>query len=268
MNFAWSEKISVGLVVVALSALGQSRVWAQIGGSANEIVQKAVARAQDSEARSGKGAYTYTKLTVTEELDSSGNVKERKQKAYQVNFRNGATYARLVEVNGRPPGEADLKKQAENESNARQMTGSKANKGDNRDNFLTPEIVARFDFTLLGQTNFSGRATYQIGFQPKNPTPASHHMIDRLLDRITGTVWIDAEEFEIARAELRLGSEVNLLGGVVGSLKKLVYSMTRTRVGDGLWFNTSSVGDFEGRKLIDAMRIKTSSQAINFRPLF
>jgi len=63
------------------------------------------------------------------------------------------------------------------------------------------------------------------------------------------------------------GSEVSLLGGVVGSLKKLAYTMTRTRIADGLWFNTSSFGDFEGRKLIDAMRIKTRSQAINFRPL-
>jgi len=206
-------------------------------------------------------------LTVMEELDSSGKVKERKEKVYQVNFRNGATFAKLVEVNGHAPAEADLKKQAENESKARQMTESKASKGDNHENFLTPDIVARFDFTLASQTNINGRAAYQIAFQPKNPAPPSHHMVDRLLDRITGAVWIDAEEFEIARAELRLGSEVNLLGGVVGSLKKLVYSMSRTRVGDGLWFNTSSVGDFEGRKLIEAMRIKTTSQSINFRPL-
>jgi hypothetical protein len=193
-------------------------------------------------------------------------MKERKEKVYQVNFRNGATYAKLVEVNGHAPAAGDLKKQAENESNAQQMTGSKSNRAENRENFLTPDIVSRFDFVLMGQTNFNGRATYQVAFQPKNPAPPGHHMIDRLLDRISGTVLIDAGEFEIARAEIHLGSEVNLLGGVVGSLKKLVYTMTCTRLDDGLWFKTSSFGDFEGRKLIDAMRIKTSSQAINFRP--
>ena len=64
-----------------------------------------------------------------------------------------------------------------------------------------------------------------------------------------------------------MGSEVDFLGGVVGSLKKLAYSMTRTRVGDGFWFNTLSTGDFEGRKLLDSMRIKTKSQSTNFRPL-
>src|ERR1041385_7904460 len=266
MRYLWSGKVWFGLAVWLVIGLSTSRGENSL--SADEVVQKAVSRAQGAELRQGKGAYTYTKLTVTEELDSSGKVKEHKEKVYQINFRNGATLAKLVEVNGRPPAEADLKKQAENESNASQMTGSKNKKGDNRENFLTPEIVARFDFTLAGQTNINGRAAYQIAFQPKNPSPPTHHMIDRFLDRMTGMVWIDASEFEIARAELHLGSEVNLLGGLVGSLKKLAYSMTRTRIGDGLWFNTSSVGDFEGRKLIDAMRIKTSSQSINFRPLF
>jgi len=265
MSFVWSEKLRIGLAFVALTALGQSCLLAQTALSAGQIIQKAVARAQNSGARPSKGAYTYTKLTVMEEFDSSGKVKEHKEKVYQVNFRDGATYAKLVEVNGHAPGEADLKKQAENESNARQMTGSK--KRENRENFWTPEIVERFDFRLVGRTNFNGRATYQVAFQPKNPAPPSHHVVDRLLDRISGIVWIDAEEFEIARAELQLGSEVNLLGGVVGSLKKLVYTMTCTRIDDGLWFRTSSFGDFEGRKLVDAMRIKTRSQAMNFRPL-
>ena len=252
---------------VALSAFGQWGLLAQNALTADQIIQKAVARAQNPAAKPGKGAYTYTKLTVMEELDSAGKVKEHKEKVYQVNFRDGATYAKLVEVNGRAPGQADLKKQVQNEADANQMTGAKSKKGENRENFLTPEIVERFDFRLVGQTNFNGRATYQVAFQPKNPAPPSHHMVDRLLDRISGMVWIDAEEFEIARAELQLGSEVNLLGGVVGSLKKLAYTMTCTRIDDGLWFRTSSFGDFEGRKLIDAMRIKTSSRAINFRPL-
>jgi hypothetical protein len=114
----------------------------------------------------------------------------------------------------------------------------------------------------------NGRTAYEISFQPKNPAPPSHHVLDRLLDRLSGTIWIDAEEFEIARADIQLRSEVNLLGGVVGSLKKLAYTMTRTRVADGLWFNTSSSGDFEGRKLIDSMRIKTKSESRNFKPVW
>ena len=118
---------------------------------------------------------------------------------------------------------------------------------------------------MVNQKSINGRQSYEISFAPKRPEPPVHHMIDRLLNRISGTIWIDADEFEIARAEIVLGSEVDFLGGVIGSLKKLAYSMTRTRVGEGLWLNTLSTGDFEGRKLIDSMRIKTKSHSSNFR---
>lgn len=236
--------------------------------SAAELIHKAVARAEQSQVRSSHTGYTYTKVSVTEELDSTGKVKEHKEKVYEVSLRDGCSHVRLLEVNGHPPQGSDLKKQSENELNLRQLLGeSKNSKGENRDNFLTPELVARYDFKLLRQTEVNGRSAYEIAFQPKNPEPPEHHMIDRLLNRISGTLWLDAEEYEIAQAQLQLGSEVDLLCGVLGCLRKLAYTVTRTRVADGLWLNSVSSGDFEGRKLLDSMRIKTSSRTSNFRTL-
>ncbi len=258
-----------GVLLLGLSGTGS--LAADAGGplSVDEIIRRAVARAQQAQANAGQSRYTYTKLTLTEELDATGRVKERKEKVYKVYFQSGSTHLKLLTVNGRSPGQADIKQQSENDTNARQVLGaSKSSKGgNNRENVLTPELVARFDFTLIDEQPINERNAYRISFAPKHPTPPVHRIMDRLSDRISGTVWIDAEEFEIAHAEIYLGSEVDLLGGVVGCLKKLDYTMTRTRVGDGLWFNTFSTGDFQGRKLLDWMRIKTKSQSSNFRPL-
>jgi hypothetical protein len=238
------------------------------GLSADEIVRKAVTRAERAPSKSGQPGYTYTKLTVTEELDSSGKVKERKEKVYQVRFESGATYLKLLEVNGHAPGDADRKKQSENESNVRQIVGpGKNGKAAGHENFLTADLVAHFEFALEGTEVVNGRRAYHLKFHPRDPAAPTHHIVDTLLNRISGSAWVDAEEYEIARAEVYLGSEVNLLGGVIGSLKKLAYTMTRSRIAEGLWFNTSSSGDFEGRKLLDSTRIRTRSQASNFRPL-
>jgi hypothetical protein len=231
---------------------------------AEEIIQKAVTRAGQS-IGPGLRDYTYTKVTVTEELDSTGKVKERKEKVYRVSFEDGRTRARLMEVNGHAPEHADLKKQTDNESTGNQLLGSKSSSGEQRENFLTAEIVSRFDFKVESETTLNGRAAYEISFQPKTPAPPVHHLVDRLLDRMSGILWIDAEEFELARADLQLRSEVNFLGGFIGTLKKLAYTMTRTRLADGVWLRTSSSGDFEGRKLVDPMRIKTKSRATNFQ---
>jgi len=249
-----------------LSGSGGSLLHAQSLPSADELIRKAVARAQDCQEQTGRAGYTYTKVSVIEELDSAGKVRERKEKVYQVSLRDGASYVKLLEVNGRPPQGAELKKQNENDGNFRQLLGdSKKGKGSNRDNFLTAELVARYDFKLIRQTEVNGRSAYELAFHPKNPGPPVRRMIDRLLNRISGTIWLDAEEFEIARAQLELGSEVDFLGGVLGSLKKLAFTVTRMRVADGLWLNSVSSGDFEGRKLLDSMRIKMSSRVSNFR---
>ena len=267
MFYSFREQRGAILAMLAGAALcAQAR--AETNPDAREIIDQAVARAQRAQANSAQPAFTYTKMSVTEALDSSGRIKERKEKTYQVVFQNGSSFLRLVEVNGHAPGAADLKKQKDNEVTVNQLVGDKkASNAEKRENFLTPELVQRFDFKVISECLVNQRKAYQITFQPKTPEVPVHHLVDKLLNRISGTLWIDAEEFEVARADMNLKSEVTLLGGVAGTLKKLVYTMSRTRVADGLWLNTFSSGDFEGRKLIDFMRVKTHSHSTNFKLL-
>jgi hypothetical protein len=228
-------------------------------------MRKAVERASVTRANTNGSDYTYRKVNVTEEFDSSGHVKQRKQRAFQVYYRDGTTQVRLVEVNGHPPDPADLKFQAQTQSSVHQFFGQPAAGGDNRESFLTSEIAARFNFVLGGECSMNGRPTYRVTFQPKDQVPPAYRTLDQVLKRISGTLWIDAQEFEIARADLKLGSEVDFLGGVIGCLRKLAYTMTRSRMADGIWLLSFSAGDFEGRKLLDSIRIKMRSESTNFR---
>lgn len=240
------------------------------GLSSAEIIERAVKRTEQCQSRAESTGYSYRKVSITEELDPAGRVRERKERVYEVSIQAGTTSVRLLSVNGHTPAATDLKKQGENDTNVRQLLGtSEGNKSlqGQGDGFLTEELASRYSFTLLNEEPVNGRSSYKIAFRPKTPEPAVHHLIDRFLDHLSGTLWVDKEEFEIARADIQLGSEVDLLGGVVGCLRKLAYTVTRTRVGDGLWFNSSSNGDFEGRKLLERMRIKMRSQTTNIRTL-
>ncbi len=256
--------IAYGLAV-ALFTGAQAKLRAETALTIDQVIQKAIARGQEDQQGSVPD-FKYRKLTLTEELDSSGKVKERREKVYEISYCDGLSHATLLTVNGHAPTGADLKLQSDNESSVSKILGqTKAAKGDNRENFLTAELAARFDFILAGQTNLNGRMAYVITFNPKSPELPTHHMVDKLLNRLSGTIWIDTQEFEVARAEVNLGSEVDLFGGLVGSLKRLAYTLERTRVADGVWFSTLSNGDFEGRKLLDPTHIKTKSQSVNFK---
>src|SRR5258706_7974904 len=153
-------------VLLLLGGLCGTGARAQDALSADTVIQKAVTRG--TETRSAAPDFRYTKFTLTEELDSAGKVRERKEKVYDIVYRNGLASVNLLRVNGRAPSVEDQKKQTENEMGFRQLLGqSKTGKGDQRDNFLTPELVARFEFSLAGLTNVNGRAAYQGPFLPK-----------------------------------------------------------------------------------------------------
>jgi hypothetical protein len=234
--------------------------------TAQEIIGKAVARSQQGPP-AGHTGFTYTKVSVTEEFNGSGKVKERKEKVYEVSFRDGASSTRLLEVNGRAPGEGELK----NFNYKRPEHGTNTSPNQhlhqtNRDIVLTPQVAERFHFELGNETVIDGRRTYVLAFTAKVPALPAHGLVERFLDHLTGQLWIDAEEFEIARVEAQLGSKVELLGGIIGSLRKMAYTMTRTRMAEGVWLNNFSSGEFEGRKILEPLHIKTRTEASNFKP--
>ena len=257
--------ITLFALLVLSGGLGQV-LQAEKTLSANEVMQKAVERARWSATQHDRPNYTYTKITVSEDLDANGKVKERKEKLYEGVVESGLTFLRLVKVNGKslPPGE--LKKQEERELKDRETLAQRksAKGGDDRENFLTSELIAKYNFAIVDRKPVNGRPAYVLTFQPKPGLPLKR-VSDRLLNQLAGKIWIDEQEFEIAKIEVHLQSEVTLWGGILASMKRLTFTLGRTRLEDGIWFNATSTGDFEGRKLLDLAHVRTQSESNNFR---
>jgi hypothetical protein len=235
--------------------------------TADEVIRHAVERAESPNSRSARPDYEYQKHTVTEELDKKGHLKEHKEKLYSVLVEAGLSSAKLVQVNGQSLSPVELKKQEEHDAEERaKIADTKpGKKGENRENFLTGELVDRFKFTLLEQKLINNRLTYVLSFEPKSADLPIKKLTDRLVNHIAGTVWIDAQEFEIAKADIHLQCEISLWGGIIGTLKRCDFTMLRTRLPDGVWFNSFSHGLFEGRKLLEPMLIKTMSESSGFK---
>lgn len=254
---------AIGLACVLFQALN---LEAETPLSADEIVEKALKRAESVKNLEYK--YSYTKLTVTEELDAKGKLRERREKTYEVTFDSGETSLKLIKVSGRNLSPEQLEKQNERENaERRKLMPTKSGKGDSRENFLNREVIEKYRFTLIRKTILNDRPAYELSFQPRSQNLPVNKLSDRLLNRFAGTVWVDAEEFELARADIHLQSAVSLWGGLIGSMKTCAFTLERIRHPDGVWFNSITSGWIEGRKLLDDMRIKTKSESTNFRRL-
>ncbi|EEF60902.1 hypothetical protein [Pedosphaera parvula] len=259
--------VLAGSLLVGL--LASTTVHGQTSLTADEIMQRAVKRSESNEVRDAKPNYAYTKHTVTEEMDSKGHVKEHREKIYQMLVESGWTSAKLVQLNGQSLSTEELKKQEEKEAAERQKyTDSRLNKkGDNRENFLTFDIIERFKFTLVEEKEFNGRPTYVIVFQPRSADLPVKKITDRFLNQVGGTLWVDKQEFELSKIDAHLQNEVALWGGMIGVLRKCNFVLERTRMPDGAWFSSASNGVFEGRKLLEPMKVLTKSESTNFRKL-
>jgi len=160
----------------------------------------------------------------------------------------------------------DFLRQEELASQDRQkMTSGKSpRRDDNWEKYVTPDLLTKYQFKLLERTNYHGRSTYVLSFAPISRNLPVNQLADKLINQIAGKIWVDEQEFEVARAEVTLQSEVNLWGGVLGVLKKMYFVVDRTRVSENAWFNRSTFGDFEGRKLLDSTHMKLRSESSNF----
>jgi len=230
-------------------------------------MSRMVSQAQTNQVSGVTRGYSYRKSSCTEVFADDGSVETRKEKSYLV--QGGKAYLQQMKYNGQSVSTEELKKEERKSAQARQeVTESKnAQRDESWEKYLTGDLTGRYNFTLVGTETVNGRPAYVLTFQPKGEDLPVRKMVDRVLNRMGGKVWVDQQEFEIAKAQLRLQSQATLGGllKVVGALKRFDYKVERIRVAENAWFNHTTEGDYESRKLWDSSHIRTTTKATDFQ---
>src|SRR4051812_10038327 len=155
-----------GLPMILLLLSGRPAVCSSPAPlTADEIMKKAIARAESVKEDSRRVDYAYTKQVVVEDLDNQGRVTEKKEKVYR--FSSGLGSLEQIKVNGRSVGSDRLKKEEERVAQQNsQLVDSKTSKRDDHwEKYLTPDLLTKYQFTLVERKLVQGRPTYVIAFQ-------------------------------------------------------------------------------------------------------
>ncbi len=235
--------------------------------TADEIVRKMVARADQATNGSPRANYVYFKKSTTEKLDGKGNVEERKEKLIQITGGKGSVVQ--IKINGKALPPEELKReQAQVQAEDQKMNDSRVvRRSDNWERLLTGDLVSRYKFTLVREEPVNGRLAHVLSFKPASGELPVREISDRFINNLQGIIWVDAEDFEIAKADLHLQSDVSLWGGLLGALRKFDYKVERIRLDDGVWFNRTASGQFAGRKFLDNVSLRTRTECTNFEKL-
>ncbi len=263
---------AVGLLIAAALVLWPRALAAQEPiPSVEEILRKTIARAQWAEEQKLESKYTYTRHSVQEELDAQGKLKKRRDTVYQVFPIEERPYARAVLKDGRPLSAKELKEEQKRERKFREaLAKEKKNppppkKQDDDEVEFNEEVVAKYHFTLLGRETLAGRPVLVLAFEPKTKDLPVRRRIDNFLNQVAGKLWIDEQEHEIARAEVRLLEPVRLWSGVLGTFRSLELLWEQGRLEDGAWLPRRVAGELNARVLFKSLHQRFNSEHADFR---
>ena len=213
------------------------------------LLQQVVARALKEDTNDDLFAmnYQYTRTRTWEYRNSSGQLTSREEKSSVENkpLHMALKAARLAAGNQPTPPPPAVKDEPVSETHSN-IRGKALKVKD----YSIPNLIKRFQFTIVDREMLNGRPTIVADFKPLNDHLPVNQFADKFINKAAGRVWIDEEDYAIAQAHLYLTQQVNVLGGLVGAVWKFTYQFTRVRTPEGYWFARDMDWHLEGREVV------------------
>lgn len=265
----WRLSLAVAIVAHGLSLIGAQ---AQAQGSEpdpTEILRQVAARARAVSGDAQAPWFAYPKVSVHQHLASDGAVKDVREKQYQVTLVRGMTHNRLMAVDGRSLSESESLERSERERQWRESfaAGKRGSATDRLDALVNEEFIARFQFTWTGRETVRERSCHVLHFQPRSGPLPEERLMDRVLHRLHGRIWVDETTYELARVEAATVGVLRVWGGLLGSLESLQFHLEREATDFGVWFNRHLEVEVRGRRLFSHLWIRARESAGPLQPL-
>jgi hypothetical protein len=231
---------------------------------ASEVTRRMLEHAQTvAEAEHGP-QYTYEKRSLLEQVDGAGQAVTLEEKLYQVRLIRGLPFNRLIKTQGRELTPEESKREDAREERFQQkfVSADRRKMAARKQALVTPELLARYEFAVKERVVLSNRPTLVVTFKPRDEDVPARSVEDKILNRLTGTLWIDEAEADTARVQANLVDSVTLgWFGWLGSLTRCDLSLARQRMPDGVWINDQMTLFIQCRRLITSQRFRLTEES-------
>jgi hypothetical protein len=233
---------------------------------AEEVLKKAVARAKWEKETKLDEQWAPSQRSIQQKLNKDGSVEESSERQYQPVLIQGKVFSRLVTKDGKPLSADDQKKEAEREKKFRERLAKDAKKSDDDEDEVEFDeaLIARYNFAVIKQEPVGGRLAYELTFLPRPGKLPEKKRMDRILNRLEGHVWLDAETYALVKLDMHLTEPTTLMAGL-GSVRSLDFLMELAQVAPNVFAPKELAIAFEGRKLFSGMRVKQKAYFSDYR---
>jgi len=197
--------------------------------------------------------FTFHELVETDTLDGKGVVTGHSSEEREVFFVNRHRIARLVKKDGKSLGPHEDKQEQER---IRKLVEKAVKNPLDHDSYREggdlemSRILAVMNITRPRRVSLNGRNTLAFDFTGDRHASA-HGVALSAARKMSGTVWIDEADRQVARLEATLDDNFRLGGGLLATVEKGTWlRLEQAHVGQGLWLPASSEVHVMARELL------------------
>ena len=209
--------------------------------SADAIVERAVDRAEKQDRSMVEANYKSEAVTKYQSLDADGRITDTVTSRSIQYPLHGAVFEELVEKDGRPLNEKEIKKEEEKKRDFIREVETRRTRGD----YIQPtkdekirfnrEFTERYRYKLEKTEVVRGHPCWAISFKPKPGDLPVRNRMDRALNQMTGTLWVSEDDYGLVRVEFALRKPFKYWGGFLAVIRKTDGWVDYTRVDANVW---------------------------------
>jgi hypothetical protein len=141
-----------------------------------------------------KQNYRFTRAKVRDYLNSDGEVKKTESKMRT----NDPLRVVIAKAPAKPKAMPANRQMSKAEAEIRNQHYEKS------DFPVGPDLLARFEFTLVGRETVNGRSSVVLDFVPAKGKLPEKDLKDKFINKTAGRVWIDEADAVLTKADLYL----------------------------------------------------------------
>jgi hypothetical protein len=201
--------------------------------------------------------YTCHLSEEEDKTDSSGNIKARNAKDYDVFYIGDEQVLHLLAKDGQPL-TGDDKKREDDRFNKRYddlkkkqaeiaADPKKRAKKEEEDEAQLSDFLRAEKFTNPRRVMFRGHEVIAFDFAG-SPAYKPKKRIDRIIQKLTGEMWVDEQAREVVRLEAHFAESVKVGGGLLASLQKgSNFVFEQEEINGEVWLPSYAEVHFTGR---------------------
>ena len=207
--------------------------------------------------------YTFHQTNRTDELDSKGLVKTSHTMEREVFFVKGRRVARLLKKDGVPlTAKEDDAEQRRVKKRVEELL--KMPPPERRNGTLST-ILQVMQVSNARRVMWNGRDTLVFDFQG-DPKAKAHGLNESAAKKMSGTIWIDEKDRQVAHVKIRFDDNFRIGGGLLASVSKgTEFEFDQIPLGEGLWMEKSDDQHVTARIATKGIRLSVHNEAFDFR---